>query len=145
MKLNIWRILIKVVRCIRNFWRILPGKIKRKFFVLQILPETKAFKVNCKKKAFTSSDGDFHIRQRLLRSNVWIELRSQLASRRTVIKKIDSRTQSLFCDFKDNSSTFNGHNVDIPNVGRIPVLLNPITDSYRDTGLELSFYHHRYG
>lgn len=69
---------------------------------------------------------------------------SQLGSITTVIKKIDSRTQSLFCDFKDNSSTFNGHNVDIPNVGRIPVLLNPTTDSYRDTGLEFSTYQQRF-
>ena len=40
----------------------------------------------------------------------------------------------MVCDFKDKSTTFNGYTINIPNVGTIPVLINPITKSHRDTG-----------
>jgi len=50
-------------------------------------------------------------------------------------QKKDSKTGSLFCDFKDNSSTFNGNVINIPKIGQIPVLMNPNTKSNRDTGV----------
>ena len=44
------------------------------------------------------------------------------------------------CDYKDKSTTFNGFNVTIPNIGTIPVIMNPKNpndkEKYRDTGLE---------
>jgi len=51
-------------------------------------------------------------------------------------QKTDSRTNALFCDFKDNSTTFNKDVIDIPNVGLIPVLENPMTKLSRDSGKE---------
>ena len=42
----------------------------------------------------------------------------------------------MVCDFKDKSTTFNGKVIDIPNVGKIPFLMNPVTKSTRDSGLE---------
>ena len=42
----------------------------------------------------------------------------------------------MVCDFKDKSTTFNGKVIDIPNVGKIPFLMNPVTQSTRDSGLE---------
>ena len=54
------------------------------------------------------------------------------------MKKSDSRTKSLVCDFKDKSSTFNANTLNIPNVGMIPALMNEVTKTKRDTGLEAS-------
>merc|ERR1712235_75138 len=51
-------------------------------------------------------------------------------------QKTDSRTNALICDFKDKSSTFNANDINIPNVGSIPVLQNPMTGSSRDSGKE---------
>ena len=91
-------------------------------------------------------DGDFHIRSRSL-------IGQSLSLRPTVIgyrylkielitfQKKDSKTGSLFCDFKDNSSTFNGNVINIPKIGQIPVLMNPNTKSNRDTGRESSWMH----
>lgn len=58
-----------------------------------------------------------------------------------VIKAKDTRTSSMVCDFKDKSSTFNGNVITIPNVGQIPVLMNPKTSSTRDAGLESPIIH----
>ena len=53
---------------------------------------------------------------------------------------MDSNSDKLMCDYKDKSTTFNGFNVTIPNIGTIPVIMNPnnpnVKEKYRDTGLE---------
>ena len=44
----------------------------------------------------------------------------------------------MLCDFIDNSSTFNEASIDIPGIGIIPILENPLTGKTRDTGDDLS-------
>ena len=39
-------------------------------------------------------------------------------------KARDTKTNGLFCDFKDNSGTFNGNDLHIPGKGKIEAFIN---------------------
>ena len=151
MRLTICRKIIQAVQCIRNFLEILLEKTKSKYSFTNnhcrsMRPFIKSLE-HCKKKAYSILVGDFHIRKWSFKICLSFFYTFSMyrwdssATRRLrwpVIKQKDSRTKSLFCDFKDNSSTFNGNVIDIPKVGKIPVLMNPKTGSNRDAGIESS-------
>ena len=82
-------------------------------------------------------DGDLLIREWLCD---FICTLFQLFHARAIVKSKDYRTGKLFCDFKDLSSTINGMRLNIPNVGLVPSLVNPLTGSLRDTGQELLIF-----
>ena len=56
--------------------------------------------------------------------------------RSSTLKSKDIITNALICDFKDKTTYINAMNINIPGVGNIPVIMNPSTNTNRDTGLE---------